>query len=204
VPKAASRWLLAVSLSKVADDYGRLVSDIVESPKTSPDRLRRAARIALDRDSGLTWDEIARRHGLSSRHARRLAGEVAGPSIAAPAVIAISSTDLVARVIATLQAALDGCLRIAAEDVGRNQRAVTVGALRSASKIAMDLLDVSERVGLTPPGQDAWKWTRQVDHAARRLIELAERNGIDVPKLIREIEADEVLAMAVATAGPLR
>jgi hypothetical protein len=183
------------------------MSAIPESPVVSSERSRRAARIVMDRAAGLTWPEIAKRYGLSERHARRLAtGHLASPSVDVETVALVDPVELLARVFRTLDLSLEGCLRIAEDERGKNHRAVSVGAYRAAAKSAELMLSVAERVGLLPSGRQEWLWTRDIGEVARRMLVIAREQGVDTDALMDQLNQETPLRMAatVSSDGGLR
>lgn len=111
----------------------------------------------------------------------------------------VDPSALLARVVRTLETSLDGLQRIAEAEGGRNRDAIAMGAYSRAASVAVTLLDVAERTGLAPPGRGAWEWTRDVRSFVTRLLEVAERHGIDVGELIRDLEKVDGVATALAT-----
>lgn len=160
-----------------------------ENPRTGPTALaERNAAVARDRAAGDTWPVISARYGLSVRQAARAYEDAIGGS----AGRIRSRPEEVADVV--LEAHLEAVSRLRGLATTRNT-SVAVAAAGRLPGAASSLLDIAEKLGLSPaPG--GWRYVRDSGALFRVILEAAERSGVDRDELRRTWER------ALAPAGP--
>jgi hypothetical protein len=153
-------------------------------------RLDRNRRIAEARDvEKLTWPEIARRFGLSPRHARRAYGDFL-QGVEAGEIEDVDVDGAIARVIRIHLASLT---RLEELIEGAGDSNSGVGLLRTGAAVGLSLLDALGRVGLLPDERDA-VLRRRVEAGERELarvfVEAARECGISDEAFERAVGPD--------------
>lgn len=163
----------------------------------STERALRNKQIATQRACGDTWAEIAARHGISERQARRSRTEhitSGGPVAwleADPNEVLREAVDIHREVLSSLAAAASAADNSAAQ----------VGALRARATTALQLVNLLAQAGLVPDSAGAWRFAREVTGLVAAVVAVAERQGLDVETIIEEFDRIIPRRMAMAVAA---
>ena len=136
--------------------------DSVPVKVTSPERARRDADIVRDRARGRSWASLARRHGLSDRHCRRIVAEHAHGH---PQLEGLDPLDVVTGIYGRYEPAIDELVDLS--DQARNESA-RVGAIKARIEIIKAETDLLQAIGVLPREYRATSSrTRHPDHGRR-------------------------------------
>ncbi len=154
---------------------------------TASERRRRDAAIVGDRARGLTWPELAGRHNVSERIARRA---VEAWYRRAPAELDGLDPDAVVReTLAMLEQSIGDYALLSLTATGE---AVRLGAMKARDDAARHRLLVLQSVGWLPPDWQRWRYAQEERKLFERLVDVLRRRP-DVPddvvtELLAELE----------------
>lgn len=159
-------------------------------------RVERDRRIAEARAAGEQWDVIAQREGVSRATAKR-AVKAHGDMVVGPLGLEqVDGDDVLLRVIRSHLAMLGVAERLAVADrVNDNAK---IGALRVASTLGTNTLQILAAVGLLRGHSGLERYQAELEDAAKVVVNLADRHGIGIEEVDAALAAMRVPSHIVA------
>lgn len=162
------------------------------TPVDAAARAARDAEVARLRARGVTWEEIARRTGLSVRHAQRARLNHVRRA-AVYAALPVDPNAVLAEAVRHHRAALDDLTRIA--EKGDNSNA-QMAAARARAQVARDLVKLLGDAGVLPDSVQAWSFIRETPIFTQAVVEVAGEAGLDPQAVLDRF--DEIRGYATA------
>src|SRR5688572_27206 len=140
---------------------------------TASERRRRDGMIVADRARGLTWPQLADRHGVSERTARR-AVEVWYRR--QPAMLDVDPDQVVRETLASLEQSIGDYALLSMTAKGE---AIRLGAMKARDDALGHRILLLRSIGRLPKDWQAWSSHRDTVELLERFHDVLRRHGVD-------------------------
>lgn len=157
---------------------------------TASERRRRDTKIVADRARGMTWPELADRHSVSERTARRA---VEARYRREPDELEPNPEAIVRETLAMLEQSIGDYALLSLTASGE---AVRLGAMKARDDAARHRIEVMRSIGRLPRDWQDWLGGAETLDLLHRFLAVLERRGVDEQTLV------ELRAVVDRTAAP--